>query len=82
MPIIQNLSKLKVIKTYWSSGPANNGIAGIMAMETKINKIILDGMNEQKYNILKDIINPEWQIEGSVQQYTTEVTFIRRENNL
>lgn len=78
--IIETLPQLEVINTQWYSYQGSDGIAGVMAMETKVKKFIFHRMIDNEYNSLKKIIGEDWQIEGTEQRYMEKVTFIRQEN--
>lgn len=72
--IIGSVPQLEVIKTHWKSWKNGDyGITGIMRAETNLKKVILFGLDREEYNIFRNIIDPEWQTEGNVE----EVTFIR-----
>lgn len=58
----------------------SDGIAGVMGRERKVKKIILKDIRQDEYDDLRNVIGPEWQFEGKIQQFMTDVTFIRREN--
>lgn len=76
MTIIENLPQLEVLKTSYKLETADNGIAKIMSTKTSLKKIILNEMTQQKYDMLKDLNNPEWQIEGNLKDSKGEVTLM------
>lgn len=81
MSIIEDAPQLEVIKTHSYPQLEDDGIAKLMATKTNLKKIVLMTINEEECNVLKNRIDPEWQIEGTAQPqvFVDEVTFIRRE---
>lgn len=81
MSIIEKTSELREIRTQWDRQDGTNGIAEVMARKTKLKKVIFYFLKVESYNILKNIIDPEWHYEGDVYEYKREATFIWNENN-
>lgn len=78
MLIIRNVPQLEMIRTRCSIQRNSNEIVQLMTTQTNIKKIVLFDMTEEKYDILMDIIDHEWEVEGTAQQTREEITFIRR----
>lgn len=57
MSIIDELSKLEVIKTKWNTGQGRDSIAGVMTTKTNL-KIISNPLSHRNYEILRTVINP------------------------
>lgn len=48
-----------------------------MRRQTKLEKIVLLRLSRRQYNILRNIIGRQWELDGKVQDVMKDVTFIR-----
>lgn len=71
-----------MIRTFqWRPQWGKNSIAGVMAGKTNLKKIIFSSLLKKHYEILRRIIDPEWEIEGEIRESMEDVTIIHRANN-
>lgn len=81
--LIEKTPELEVIKINLSWIANINEIAPIMVAKSKLKKVILYNIAEERCNKLKEITDYQWQFEGKVNVPETKyihATFIHREN--